>query len=89
MNPQNEQALNDTRTWVVDEANGLSELEMRLNHLQGLDRSHSEQLSQLRRWPRLAMFNHSGPMGSYRSPPSLTTPHERACRLLPLFSPNV
>ena len=34
MNPENEQALNDTRTWVVDEANGLSELEMRLNHLE-------------------------------------------------------
>ncbi len=35
MNPENEQALNDTRTWVVDEANGLSELETRLNHLEG------------------------------------------------------
>ncbi len=34
MNPENEQALNDTRTWVVDEANGLSELEVRLNHLE-------------------------------------------------------
>ncbi len=34
MNPENEQALNDTRTWVVDEANGLSELEMRLNRLE-------------------------------------------------------
>ena len=28
-------ALNDTPTWVVDEANGLSELETRLNHLEG------------------------------------------------------
>ena len=35
MNPENEQAPNDTRTWVVDEANGLSELETRLNHLEG------------------------------------------------------
>ncbi len=35
MNPENEQALKDTRTWVVDEANGLSELETRLNHLDG------------------------------------------------------
>ena len=34
MNPENEQALNETRTWVVDEANGLSELETRLNHLE-------------------------------------------------------
>ena len=34
MNPENEQALNDTRTWVVDGANGLSELETRLNHLE-------------------------------------------------------
>ena len=35
MNSENEQLLNDTRTWVVDEANGLSELETRLNHLEG------------------------------------------------------
>ena len=35
MNPENEQALNNTRTWVVDEASGLSELETRLNHLEG------------------------------------------------------
>ena len=35
MNPENEQARNDTRTWVVDEASGLSELETQLNHLEG------------------------------------------------------
>jgi len=35
MNPENEQALNDPRTWVVDEASGLSELETRLNRLEG------------------------------------------------------
>ena len=34
MNPENEQALNDTSTWVVDEASGLSDLETRLHHLE-------------------------------------------------------